>query len=270
MADILGKLPKTFGGDTNTRTTLFNTTKTASTGAEWEVYYNGYWRDVSDDFQWDVTKDGNTILRAIRWDNGGFRSYRDDRGLILRRKTDDEEQKQAQQQIDYSNFFSNAAKAFGVSLSAGLIVRNIPQLRPVFAVAGIIGLGFQSIEIVQSIVRGESAENILLKTAGSLAGSSLGGAAASKVFGTAQTIVTPIKKSEPVYGISEEALMQAKGMRHDIIAITNTQAAYSVRGTGETGRTPLNMPLKVAGNVKRNAKSILEALNNLSITGEGD
>jgi hypothetical protein len=55
------------------------------TGAEWEVFYNGYWRDISSDYQWDTTSEGNTILRAIRWDDG-FRSYREDRGLVLRKK----------------------------------------------------------------------------------------------------------------------------------------------------------------------------------------
>src|SRR5574343_84031 len=82
------------GAISNSQTRLANKTlESLSSGgqAEWEVYYNGYWRDVSSDYDWDVTQAGNTILRAIRWDNDEFRSYREDRGLILREKKDDDE-----------------------------------------------------------------------------------------------------------------------------------------------------------------------------------
>ena len=63
--------------------------------AEWEAFYGGHWRDISGDFHEDQTKDGNTITRCIRWDDG-FRSYRNDRGLIIRKKNEEQEvQKEA-------------------------------------------------------------------------------------------------------------------------------------------------------------------------------
>lgn len=79
-------------------TTLSNvshkgTSALTGTGAEWEVFYNNTWRDIESNYSWDITQEGNTILRAQRYDSGEYRSYREDRGLILRRKNDKKEEK---------------------------------------------------------------------------------------------------------------------------------------------------------------------------------
>lgn len=267
--NILGKLPKTFGGESRSRSNQFQMTKLASpTGAEWEVYYGNSWRDVSDDFRWDVTQEGNTILRAIRWDSGEFRSYREDRGLILRKKGSDDDEKKAQQQIDYGSFLTSAGQSFGISLAAGTLLQLVPQLKPAFVIAGVVGFAFKSVEIVQAVAEGQLPANILLSTAGSILGSSAGGAAVKGLFGEGKLIskvgemMTP--KKEPTYtGLTKEHIMKN---RYDLITVINTQAQYSVRGTSETGKNELDMPVKVAANVKRMAK----ALRNLSILGEGD
>ena len=54
--------------------------------AEWEAYYGGYWRDIHDGYFEDISKEGNVFTRCIRWDGKGYRSYRNDRGLIIRPK----------------------------------------------------------------------------------------------------------------------------------------------------------------------------------------
>lgn len=57
--------------------------------AEYEAFYNGYWRDIDSNFTQDMSKAGNSFVRAVRWDNSGYRSYRNDRGLIIRQKEKD-------------------------------------------------------------------------------------------------------------------------------------------------------------------------------------
>jgi len=103
--------------------------------AEWEVYYNGTWRDVSSDFMWDITLAGNTILRAIRWDDG-FRSYREDRGLILRKKEKEEEKRIQDEILPLGTTF---AKAFGTSAAVALgvnTIRNTFRSAPVGVILG--------------------------------------------------------------------------------------------------------------------------------------
>jgi len=57
-----------------------------TSSADWEAYYNGTWRDIHPNFHEDITKDNNIITRCVRWDSGEFRSYRNDRGLKIRKK----------------------------------------------------------------------------------------------------------------------------------------------------------------------------------------
>jgi len=59
--------------------------KAGSGDAEWEAYYGGHWRDIHGGFKEDISKAGNAFTRCVRWD-GGYRSYRNDRGLEIRRK----------------------------------------------------------------------------------------------------------------------------------------------------------------------------------------
>jgi hypothetical protein len=93
--------------------------------AEYEAYYGGYWRDISSDYMEDVTKDGNTITRCIRWD-GDFRSYRNDRGLIIRRKGEDDEPSNTPSTgEDILDHLKIAGKAFVYSAAVSLGARAV-------------------------------------------------------------------------------------------------------------------------------------------------
>ena len=64
-----------------------------SSGAEYERQYwttGDNWVDIYSTFTDDISKDGNAFVRAQRWDNGGYRSYRCDRGLVIRKKGSDQ------------------------------------------------------------------------------------------------------------------------------------------------------------------------------------
>jgi hypothetical protein len=98
-------------------------------GAEYEAFYGGYWRDISSDFRYDVSKAGNSFARCIRWDDG-FRSYRVDRGLIIRKKEDSDDDDDSKTNRTFGsflidddggaetlkNFGKSAAISFGISL----------------------------------------------------------------------------------------------------------------------------------------------------------
>ena len=87
--------------------------------AEYEAFYGGYWRDISSDFRDDVSKEGNSFVRAIRWDNDGFRSYRNDRGLIIRKKDKSEPQEDKEDIISLTSvFLQSTAISTGISIGA--------------------------------------------------------------------------------------------------------------------------------------------------------
>lgn len=92
-----------------------------SSGAEYEAFYGGYWRDISSDFFYDTTKAGNTIARCIRWDDG-FRSYRVDRGLIIRKKETPEDSTSPDDDdlITGGDIFASFAKSAGVAFGLSL------------------------------------------------------------------------------------------------------------------------------------------------------
>ena len=91
--------------------------ETAAGGAEWEAFYGGTWRDISSDFTYDVSQAGNSFARCIRWDDG-FRSYRQDRGLIIRKKEKQEPEEPDQEDIVTfaSVFATSTAISTGISL----------------------------------------------------------------------------------------------------------------------------------------------------------
>lgn len=287
MAEILGKLPKTYGGESSTRSQRFNATKTLS-GAEWEAFYGGYWRDVSDDFRWDTTKAGNTILRAIRWDNGEFRSYREDRGLILRKKgTDDEETAKALQGIDYESFLMNIPKAFATSVATGLVLKVVPELKIPFLVGSVVAFGFSAVDVLTNQEDKRSMASKALDLAGSMIGSTLGGKALTSMIGPG-AINTPFKaavsvikesrtpdlivlasrqasavtKTEPTYmGLSKEQLLKSK---EGFMGQRNAAAAWSVRPTGESEKSVIGSPL----NVEKKIKYASKRLRSLSVLGD--
>jgi hypothetical protein len=84
----------------------------STTGAEYEAFYGGYWRDISSDFKEDVSKAGNKFTRCIRWDDG-FRSYRNDRGLIIRKK----DKTQEGEPFDPDNDLVGSLQTFGGALA---------------------------------------------------------------------------------------------------------------------------------------------------------
>ena len=99
----------------------------SSIEAQWEAFYGGYWRDISSDFSYDVTKDGNTIARCIRWDDG-FRSYREDRGLIIREKTKQEEGGAPSTSEDIVTFGTTFAKSFATSAAISVAASSFKNL----------------------------------------------------------------------------------------------------------------------------------------------
>jgi hypothetical protein len=49
--------------ETTSRTIGLNAEKLIKSDAEWEVFYNNTWRDISDDYRFDTTKEGNVIVK---------------------------------------------------------------------------------------------------------------------------------------------------------------------------------------------------------------
>ena len=94
-------------------------TSTSTGGAEYEAFYGGYWRDISSDFSYDVSKAGNSFARCIRWDDG-FRSYREDRGLIIRKKEKPSED-QTQEVDEDRGPVETFGRAFGVALGVNVL-----------------------------------------------------------------------------------------------------------------------------------------------------
>lgn len=138
--------------------------------AEYEAFYGGYWRDISSDYREDVSKAGNSFVRCIRWDNDGFRSYRNDRGLIIRKKEKEEDSDEqessavsipkANEEVDLPEVFGSVdtetrrqidetdivdvgpmetfGRALGVSLGVNLLNQSYnnllkPKLEPIFS-----------------------------------------------------------------------------------------------------------------------------------------
>ena len=189
----------------------------ATSDAEWEVYYNGTWRDVSDDFRYDVTKEGNVILRAIRYDNGGFRSYREDRGLILRRKQKEEAKREFFENINYNSLLGNFAASFGTTVAVNALFTAIPALRPVSAILNNSAVVFGVFELAKSFLKGNDPSQIALDAASTFGGAWLGGKLSSRVGRMVRT-------SRPVLG--------TKGFdpfRVDLIIQANKAAAATTR-----------------------------------------
>lgn len=225
MANEFGNV----GAISNSQTRLANKKlEDISSGgqAEWEVFYNETWRDVSSDYSWDVTQAGNTILRAIRWDNDEFRSYREDRGLILREKKDDEEGGGGAEdgddvagddlsedildsgsRSDSTSLFKEFAKTAALSFGVGLVNElyktklepklnqttlgkflNRPKVSPVskFLSANKITLAFTAYNLLQN--NGMSAGEKLGNAATSIAV----GYAAGKLLGPASIFLMPV------------------------------------------------------------------------------
>lgn len=147
--------------------------------ASYEAYYNGTWRDITRDFYEDITKDGNTIVRAIRWD-GGFRSYRKDRGLIIRKKSDAE-----QSGSNIVNPFLNTMVTAlvtnlalkGMSLvpgPVGVVARGINILAGTKTFRNVL-IGAGAVTTGINILKGESIEQGLGRAAGQIAGGYIGG-----------------------------------------------------------------------------------------------
>lgn len=96
-------------------------------GAEYEAFYGGYWRDISSDFSYDVSKAGNSFARCIRWDDG-FRSYREDRGLIIRKKEKSEDDQSQQVDSDDAGPIETFSRAMGVAVGVNLAVQSYNNL----------------------------------------------------------------------------------------------------------------------------------------------
>lgn len=147
--------------------------------ASYEAYYNGTWRDITSDFYEDITKDGNTIVRAIRWD-GGFRSYRKDRGLIIRKKED--------RPSPGSNIVNPFLQTFITASVATIAIKGLSLVPgPVGVIAKGVALAtrsplFRTVTLATSaavtvgnIIGGESIEQGLGRAVGEIAGGYFGG-----------------------------------------------------------------------------------------------
>jgi hypothetical protein len=209
-------------------------------GSQWEVFYGGYWRDIASNFSWDTTQEGNTILRAIRADDG-HRSYRADRGLILQQK------KQEEKDVDdLLSFGSDFTRAFGTSMAVSLgvnIIKETFNINPMGVVLGsslaIAGYSFgqdlslQSatinfaktalsfalltaipkkygafaipvLSVLSGIIKGEKASSIIGSLAGNLAGGYLSPKVSSKINEQVKPLITQQNLPAKVQSIKDQ------------------------------------------------------------------
>lgn len=184
--------------ETNRRAIKASTERFTQGTAQYEAYYNGTWRDITSDFFDDVSKAGNTFVRAVRWD-GGFRSYRYDRGLIIRKKKDSKGAGLAPNIVN--PFLNTMVTAVATNLAlkgmslvpgpVGVVARGINILagtktfRNVLIGAGVVTTGI-------NILKGESIEQGLGRAVGQIAGGYMGGKLGSLVK---LPRVTPVRQT---------------------------------------------------------------------------
>jgi hypothetical protein len=146
----------------------------------------------------------------------------------------------------------SAALSIGTTLGLSKLETMLPGYAKLIIPAFVIG---------QGLLTGESVGEITGKVAGSILGSKFGGGVGGQIFGNTTVPKTVSIKKEPSYTMSNQALYQNKEFKIAQQEIVNTQAARSVRATGTSGKTPLDEPFKIAGNIKRTAKAFNKQFN---------
>jgi len=191
LSDMMFDIPNPFT-QTRIKSAQAKFEKATKNEAEWERLYSSdnEWVDIHSNFSWDTSKEGNRFLRAQRWD-GGFRSYREDRGLEIRRKKRPERQTISQAEKTFGkSFASSATKSALVSLALhGLSfvpgpIGTTVKVANAFAKSKLFlgaALGVTAYEVGTSIVKGEKASIVLAETVGGLLGSVSGSMIGKKV-----------------------------------------------------------------------------------------
>jgi hypothetical protein len=166
--------------------------KSTKSEAEWERKYwtDGEWVDIHSNFSWDVSKAGDRFLRAQRWD-GGFRSYREDRGLELRKKQKPDRQTIEDAERGFGKaFITGAAKStltslalYGLSFVPGPVGTTVRTINAFAKSKLFLGaaLGVTAASVATSIAKGEKASLVLAETVGGLLGSVTGSALGKKI-----------------------------------------------------------------------------------------
>jgi hypothetical protein len=153
--------------------------------AEWERLYSSdnEWVDIHSNFSWDTSKEGNSFLRAQRWD-GGFRSYRADRGLEIREKQKPSRATISQAEKTFGKAFaSSAAKStltslalYGLSFVPGPIGATV-RTANAFSKSKLFlsaALAVTGLNVGASIAAGEKMPIVLAETVGGLLGAFTG------------------------------------------------------------------------------------------------
>ena len=184
---------------TNRRSTQAAFEKFTKGGAEWERRYSSdnQWVDIHDNFTYDVSKAGNGFVRAIRWD-GGFRSYRTDRGLEIRRK-----QRDSTPEVNFAKSFM---RSFAGAAAANIAIKGLSLVPgPVgmaaktvnaFSKSGVFKVAALSVTAInagRAYADGESAGEITAGVLGGLAGGFLGAKTANMLF--SGRAIIPLEKA---------------------------------------------------------------------------
>ena len=244
---------------TNQRRISKTTTKFFQ-GAQWERYYgsDNTWVDIHDDFHEDVSKAGNVFTRCLRWD-GEFRSYRNDRGLEIRKKEDGGDPASVGR-----SFVSGFSKAAATTLALrglafvpgpiGVAARTVGLVGS-SKILGAAALGLTSYDIGRRVIKGEPLADSLANLAGGLAGGYLGASIGFGRTGKMPAIFSPIQAPRPKFTF-------VKGMR-DIQSVGPfgrlDVAVVPAKGFGITTKEVIDVDFANLKLAKQNKRALASA-----------